>query len=211
MKTMKKLLAALLVLTMVVALASTAFAYKEKEADKYVKFTGSAWGYDKVTNQHGKNNDGQSKGTIALRKGSIAHVVGVKGKWLKIEVPTRGMKDVEFFWFNEKYTKATDSEEVKLIYSAGGSGRSTPEGEEEEIAAKYKKVTVKSGRRTNIRKTASLAGKSLGVIGKGHGTKTVKLHKDHMKVADSRGIFFYHIMYKGKAAWVSSEYTTLKK
>lgn len=206
MKTMKKLLAALLVLTMVVALASTAFAYKEKEDDKYVKFTGSAWGYGKVTNNYGKN-----KGPVALRKGSIAHVVAYKGDWYKIEVPTRGMKDVEFFWFNKKYTKATDSEEVKLIYSAGGSGRSTAEGEEEEIAAKYKKVTVKSGRRTNIRKTASLAGKSLGVIGKGHGTKTVKLHKDHMKVADSRGIFFYHIIYKGKAAWVSSEYTTLKK
>ena len=72
------------------------------------------------------------------------------------------------------------------------------------------KVVVKDGRRTNVRKSYSLEGKSLGVIGKGHSTKSLKLHKDHAIGVDARGVEFYHVMYKGKAAWVSSVYTYLK-
>ena len=59
--------------------------------------------------------------------------------------------------------------------------------------------------RTNVRKTPSLKGKSLGVIGKGHGY-TVKLAKSRKIAYDSRGVMFYAIRYKGKDAWVSSWY-----
>lgn len=204
MRNMKKFVAALLVLTMVAALASTAFAYNVVAADKYVQFTGSAWGYGKVTNDYGKSRSG-----VALRKGSIAHVVATKGKWIQVEIPARGLKTApELIWFNGDYTKDVNATSTCLLFSSGGSGRSAvdPNGQSGTFAAMWKKVTVKSGRRTNIRKTPSLAGKSLGVVGKGHGTKTLKLAKDHRWVTDSRGVPFVHIIYKGKEAWVSIVY-----
>jgi len=202
MKNMKKFVAALLVLTMVVALASTAFATKVVAADKYVEFKGSAWGYGKVTNDYGKNKSG-----IGLRKGSVAHVVATKGKWLQIEIPARGNTGTyELLWFNGDYTKKTSATSTFLLYSSGGSDRSQADDENYgTVLKKYSKLRIKSGRRTNVRSTPSLKGKSLGVIGKGHGY-TVKLAKDHKVGVDTRGVLFYHIQYKGKDAWVSAVY-----
>ena len=204
MRNMKKFVAALLVLTMVAALASAAFAYNVVAADKYVEFTGSAWGYGKVTNDHGKSRSG-----VALRKGSIAHVVAMKGKWLQIEIPARGSLSgaKELLWFNGDYTKDVNSSSEFLVYSSGGSGRSVvdPNAANGNFIG-WKKVTIEKGHRTNVRKTPSLAGKSLGVVGKGHGSYTLKLAKDRAWQVDSRGVMFVHIQYKGKDAWVSSEY-----
>lgn len=212
---MKKFVSALLVLAMILATFSVAFAYKEKAYDewKVVKLKGTAWGYEKVTNNYGKN-----KTSVALRKGCYAWAVAEKGDWYKIRIPGRNGKDPDFYWFNKKYAKVVSFEDIPEnarfnIYSSGGSGRSdeSPYFEPEKVASKYKKVTVKSGRRTNVRDKASLSGKVLGVVGKGHSTKTLKLHKDHVAKYDTRGVKFYHVMYKGKGAWVSEQYVTLKK
>ena len=206
MKSMKKFVAALLVMTMVLALASTAFAYKDKEADKYVLFKKSAWGYEKVTNNYGKR-----KSSVALRKGSIAHVVAVKGDWYKIEIPARKAGAApDLLYFKKKYTKDIAASNALLLFSSGGSGRSSEDPSFERTVPKGIKLRVIKGCRTNVRKTASLKGKSLGVIGKGHGY-SVKLHKDRAYRFDSRGVLFVHIMYKGKPAWVSFEYLEFKK
>ena len=209
MRNMKKLVAALLVLTMVAALAGTAFAYKEIAVSKPIVFKGTAWGYAKVT-----NNRGVDKSGVALKKGSYGNVVAEKGDWYKIVISGRGSSADEYLWFNKKYTRDFDSskDSFSYLFSSGGSDRSGVLGiySATKVAGKYTRVVVKDGRRTNVRKGCSLEGKSLGVIGKGHATKSLKLHKDHAIGVDARGVEFYHVMYKGKAAWVSSVYTYLK-
>lgn len=203
MKNMKKFIAALLVMTMVVALASTALAYVDETDDFNIQFKGTAWGFEKVTNNYGKN-----RSSVALRKGSVAHVVAVKGDWYKVEIPGRNGGDPEYLYFNSKYAKKTASD-ILLLYSSGGSGRSSVNGDVGTVKKGWK-LRVKKGRRTNVRKTASLAGKSLGVVGKGHGY-SLKMHKDRAVKQDDRNVLFFHIMYKGKAAWVSGVYLELYK
>jgi len=204
MKNVKKIVAALLVMMMVLALASTAFAYKEEAIDYKVRFKGSAWGYDHVTNQYGKG-----KSSVAIRKGSVLWASAKKGNWYKIWLPGRGDSEAIALWFCGDYLKTEVEDDWKLVYSSGGSGRSLPEDVTETIAAKYKKVAIaKAGRRSNIRKTASLKGKSLGVLRYG---KTLKLHPDHIKQMDLRGVWFYKVLYNGKPAWISAEYTKLTK
>ena len=205
MKNVKKIVAALLVMMMVLALASTAFAYKEEPVDYKVRFKGTAWGYDHVTNQYGKG-----KSDVAIRKGSVLRTVAKKGNWYKIWIFNRSFTDTEALWFCGDYLKIDVQDDLKLVFSSGGSGRSLPMDETETtIPAKYKKVAIaKAGRRSNIRKSASLAGKSLGVLRYG---KTLKLHPDHIKQMDLRGVWFYKVLYNGKPAWISAEYTKLTK
>ena len=207
MKNVKRIVAALLVMMMVLALASTAFAYKEKPIECKVRFKGTAWGYDHVTNQHGKG-----KSDVAFRKGSVMYAHLKKGSWYGIWVPGRG-DDIDgiTLWFSGDYLKEVDEDTpVVRLYSSGGSGRTMADEEMvDTIPAKYKKVAIaKAGRRSNIRKSASLAGKSLGVLRYG---KTLKLHPDHIKQMDYRGVWFYKVLYNGKPAWISEQYTKLKK
>ncbi|MBQ3424803.1 MAG: SH3 domain-containing protein [Clostridia bacterium] len=204
MKNIKRIVAALLAMMMVVALASTAFAYSEEDIFVLVQFKGSAWGYDHVTNQYGRG-----RSDVAIRKGSTLYAVAKKGNWYKLALPERGTPDYGFLWFNGDYLKIDVEGEERIVYSSGGSGRSFPGDITDTIAAKYKKVAIaKAGRRSNIRKTASLKGKSLGVLRYG---KTLKLHPDHIRQMDTRGVWFYKVLYNGKPAWISAEYTRLKK
>ena len=194
MKSMKKFVAALLVLTMVLALASTAFAYKEVPYSKMVKFTGSAWGYEKVTNNYGKN-----KSSVALRKGTIGLVVAKKGDWYKIWIPARAGKDPEYLWFNKKYVKEGDYDYSYYFFSSGGSGRSG------ELFANsgysFAKKVVKTSGKVNLRKTASLAGKSQGVVKKGK-----KVTLTGKAGVDSRGAVFFEVKSSGKKGYISQEY-----
>ena len=194
MKSMKKFVAALLLLTMVLALASTAFATKEEEYYKYVKFTGSAYGYEKVTNNYGKN-----KSSVALRKGSIAYVVAKKGDWYKIWIHGRGKNDDEALWFNKKYVKELkEYADTKLIYSSGGSGRSHEWYVDSGFS--FAKKAVKTSSKVNLRKSASLAGKSQGVVKKGQ-----KVTLTGKAGVDCRGIVFFEVKYNGKKGFISAE------
>jgi len=117
MKDIRKFLAALLVMSMVLALASTAMAYIDKDADKYVIFKDSAYGYKKIWNNYGHKKDFSG---VVLRKGSIAHVVAVKGDWYKIAIPRKCGDGVELIYFNKKFTKKAPCESTVLIYSTAG-------------------------------------------------------------------------------------------
>ena len=150
MRNMKKLVAALLVLTMVAALAGTAFAYKEIAVFKPIVFKGTAWGYAKVTNNRGVDRSG-----VALKKGSYGYVVAEKGDWYKIVISGRGSSADEYLWFNKKYTRDFDSskDSFSYLFSSGGSDRSGVLGiySATKVAGKYTRVVVKDGRRTNVR------------------------------------------------------------
>lgn len=210
MRNMKKLVAALIVLTMALAMASTALAYTAQEYNHFVQFTGSAWGYEKVTNNYGRN-----RSDVALRKGSIGWADLKKGDWYRVWVISRAAEydwrdESQKLWFNGEYLKDADGP-ARLIFSSGGSGRPTAlaDQDEEKITGGYKYVKIaKSGRRTNIRKSAGLNGKSYGVLRYGH---KLKLHKDMVKKMDGRGVYWYKVVYQGKTRWVSAEYTKLVK
>lgn len=195
MRNMKKFVAALLVLTMVVALASTAFAYKEKEIFKGVTFKKSAWGYGKVTNNYGKNKSG-----VALKKGSYAYVVAEKGDWYKIAIPPRGKGEEEFLWFNKKYIRDyKDGDLGVYVFSSGGSGRLFNGEEMEEKSIKG--MTVKTTGKVNLRKGPGLEKKSLGTVKKGKKvTLTGKFGYD------SRGILFLQVKSSGKVGYISTIY-----
>ena len=207
MKNMKKFAAALIVMSMILALASTAFAYKEEPlADYKVKFIGSAWGYEKVTNQHGVN-----KTDVAIRKGSVMYAAAKKGNWYKIYLVGKAGYAIDAFWFNGDYLKKVSSDtEAKLVFSSGGYNRSLDYTLDAKVKyAKYKTVKVQDGRRVNIRKGPGLNYASLGRKGKGHGY-TLYLHKDHVVVTDWRNVDWLHVKAYNGDSWVSMEYIDRK-
>ena len=206
MKNMKKFAAALIVMSLILALASTAFAYKEEAVVLRMKFTGSAWGYEKVTNQHGVN-----KTDVAFRKGTVWYAVAKKGNWYKMPVLAEGGDSYDEYWFNGDYLKkVSEDTPLKLVYSSGGYKRTIEYTLDAKVKyAKYKTVKVQDGRRVNIRKGPGLTYASLGRKGKGHGYK-LYLHKDHMVVTDSRGVDWLHVKAYNGDSWVSMEYIDRK-
>ena len=206
MKNMKKLAAALIVMSLILALASTAFAYKEEPVLLRMKFIGSAWGYEKVTNQHGVN-----KSDLAMRKGSVWFAVAKKGNWYKMAFYTNAGDNTDEFWFNGDYLKkVSDDTPLKLVFSSGGYNRMPDWQTDAKVKyAKYKTVKVQDGRRVNIRKGPGLNYASLGRKGKGHGYK-LYLHKDHQVISDARGVEWLHVKAYNGNSWVSMEYIDKK-
>ena len=169
MKSMKKFMAALLVMSMVLALASTAFAYTDKDADKYVLFKASAYGYKKIYNNCGHSKDFSN---VVLRMGSIAHVVAEKGSWYKIEIPKKSGEGVELIYFNKKYTKKSPTEDIFLIYSTAGSRRGNGAEITSNIVDAIKGIKIKTSGSTKLYKEGSMKSKAVLSLKKG---KTVKL------------------------------------
>ena len=202
MKSMKKFVAALLVLTMVLAMTSVAFAYKEKKIGDddgvLMKFVGSAWGYHKVTNNYGK-----SKSSVCIRKGSRAFAVAKKGDWYKIRIPARG-KEGKFdtLWFNKKYIKkvTADIDVPHIIFGSGGGGRSTKFTELSNCSV-LKNKKVKTTGKTNLRSTWCLKGKSLGTVKKG-----AKVTLTGKWGGDSRYFIFFEVSYNHKKGYISEGY-----
>ena len=199
---MKKTLAILLVLATLMSLVAVASAAAKIEQFDVVKFTGNAYGYEKA---------GSKKTNVILRKGSCAFVnaVSSNGKWARIVVDWYGDLDdnYEQLWFSTdtmRLLKETDTF-VPLVFASGGSGKSY-QIEKARTFAPAGLTRVKAVGKVNVRKTASLYGKSLGVLRKGQSLKYLK------KVSmDSRGVVFFKVRYNGKDAWVSSYYTKLGK
>ena len=203
MKNLKKFIAALLVLSMLLAVSVSALAKAKIEEDAGAVFTGTAWGY--------KQAKLGTRSKIAICKDSLVQVskVSKDGKWAKVLVDP---DNDTLLWFQTKYLahySEVDEEDMKPIrFAAGGTDHSDEDDEAQEIKYKtsYKKVQVKKGKRTNVRKTASLKGKTLGVVRSGQKIKYLGVRK-----MDLRGVFFYKVKYNGKTAWISSEYTKLVK
>lgn len=202
MKNMKKLMAALLVLSMITALCGTAFAAKftprQAAEGLFVEFTGSAYGYNSPRNS--------SRSDTIVKKGSVGLLVGLKGdKWCKVVVTDgtmNAMGQSKELWFGEKYLKKVKDQDyayIRCIFSSGGNGLSVQEYTTSLEALKGKKI-ITSGK-VNIRPYACLQGNSVGVVKKGK-----ILTCTGVLGYDSRYVFFFQVKYNGKKRFVSAEF-----
>ena len=198
---MKKLVAALLVLTMVLAMCSVAFAapqFTEDDIGKRVKFKGSLSGYDKPLNS--------AKSKVIIRKGSVSQITDVKGdKWVKVAITFKLGEDYDSvpdkqLWFGQDKLELTKQSWSDVVFAAGGSGNSEEIWRSKVFKSLVGKIVKTSGK-VKLRKTASLAGKCQGVVKKG-----TKLKLTGIVGADSRGICFFQVKYNGKKYFVSAEY-----
>jgi hypothetical protein len=221
MKTMKKLVAALLVLTMVLALTGTAMAGCKFSIHEYVKFTCNAVAYSEPSSR--KDTD-----TI-VSKGSIGCVEGVVGNWVRVRLTPYGT-DGNFTcpdfgtcwtgWFKAgdlKSSVAAVNGDVLVRFSNGGVGLSKPRYRDttgfyyfkDEGATRisddcYRKV--KATAKVWLHYTPSLSdsfGKALH--------KDQKVNYRRRYSFDDRGVMFYGVWKSGKCLWVSSLYTKLVK
>ena len=218
MKNIRKLVAALLVLSMVLALTGTAFAAaKFTKADKgvYVKFTGNMYAYNKPSHS--------SKSKILVRKGSTALITNVSAnqKWVRLKITPdvteydeKKDEDVVLsagkeMWFGvDRLSRVTSErhESIHVTFSSGGSSLSKEE--ERAYDPRLKKVgKVKITGKVNLRKKASLQGKSQGTVKKG-----TKLTLTGVLGMDTRGVIFFQVKVKNRSGkyFVSEEYTNLK-
>jgi len=233
---MKKLIATLLVLTMVLALTGTvAMADCKFKAGDYVKF-------NKNTHLYDGHHDSDRTGTI-VRKGSIACVIGTSGsKWVQLRLePIIVNGDVSGYILPTDYqvkeyhvwVKADDLKKISLekaltslvwkgqdgtkyvigyadthvVFSENGNGNKNSR----ELAAFKENTTpdlkhVKATAKVWLRKSYSL-----------HKSYGKALHKDdkvcyrHCFGVDTRLVAYYGVRYEGKNLWVSSEYSKLVK
>ena len=221
MKTMKKLVAVLLVLTLALALTGTAMAAcKFKEGD-HLKFT-------KNTNVYSAPRD-RSKTDTIIHKGSWAKVICTSGsKWVKLQLnfmdksktgwfridnlkvisdPKKYWKDVNFKNPQGQIIADFGMVDIYVTYSKLGKGMSS------ETAHYYiDDVTadcydhVKADATVWMHKVAALQKKVVPALHKGD-----KLKYRFRVGIDSRGIWFYGIRKNGKDLWVSAQYSHLVK
>ena len=215
MSRMKKLVAALLVLTMTLALMGSAMAGCKFQEGACVKFTKNTVAYN--------HKGGKATSTI-VRKGSLAIIDCVSGDWVKLILDYTGITR----WFKTdnlvvttkgKYVDEIGEELfIYVTYSQGGVGKSVelitfddddPIDENDlnnwRISADcYKRVKATAS--VWLHKESSLK-KNYGVA-LHNGDKVTYRRKWGM---DSRFIKFYGVRYKGKCLWVSSRYSKLVK
>jgi hypothetical protein len=218
---MKRLVAALLVLTMVLALTGTAMAdckFKDGDIAKFVK---NAVAY---TGPHNYNDT-----STIVRKGSWAEVICVKGDWIKLRlVPKEVYVDgvplpndrIPTAWFKSSDLKVIPprmwrvyvngvqvaQSRYHVVFCQGGKDMSWPIPNAIIGNIEMDKCHVKATAKVWVRKTHALrqnTGKAL------HDGDVVKFR--HQIGFDTRLIPFYSIRYEGKCRWVSSEYSKLVK
>ena len=207
MKNLKKFVAALLVLTMVLATGSVAFAssakFTKKDVDNYtwLKFDGSLYAFDKPKFS--------SKTNIIVKKGSAALLLDVSkdGKWaeLLLSLYTARNQTVTKWFRTDKLSIAgnssTDYKYGRVIFASGGSDMSDEFLRLKKKIGQYTNKTVVTTGKVNLRKTASLKGKSLGIVKKGEKVKLTGIVG-----MDWFGVVFFQVNYKGKTYFVSGEY-----
>lgn len=197
---MKRFVAVLLVLTMVLSLTSVAFAKEKKFDGVRVKFTGSAYGYKQA---------GANRSKVIVKKGSYTKSIKSKIKggkeWVLIKVD-----DIECdeLWFSADYLAHTSKKGTMIVFAGGGSGRSEVAGSKtwDVLAYDKKQHHVQATGNVNIRKKACLDSEICGVLRKGK-----KLYYTQYFAEDDREVLFYQVRYNGKNRWVSSKYTKIVK
>ena len=213
MKTMKKLVAALLVLTMVLALTGAAFAETVSNkicVGEHVKFT-------KNTVAYTAPRDSKDTDTI-VRKGSIAYVVDTCGsKWVKLQLNYSDPSKTG--WFKTSNLKETNkflttvtfggvefgTVDIYVVYSNAGVGGSS-------VLFNNVKDTV--NKCVQVKATSKVWMHYQPCLKKNYGRalhKGDKVKYRYLLGMDDRYVGFYGIRYKGKCLWVSSEYSRLIK
>lgn len=205
---MKKLVATLLVLTMVLALTGSAFAETICVND-YVKFTKNSYAY---TAPHADKRSSDPE--VIVNKGSIGEVMAKKNGYYKIRLtPVLADGSYMFGWFKKgdvklsKYVVGT-VDGVLVHFSNGGNGFSKPDT--------YIGIVKDTGNpgKCHVKATAKVWMHYTPSLSNSYGKA---LHKDdkvkyrHVFGFDTRGVLFYGIRYSGKNLFVSSWYSKLVK
>jgi len=215
MSKMKKVVAALLVLTMVLALVGSAMADCKFQEGTCVKFTKNTVAY--------KHKCGKATSTI-VRKGSLAIVNRVSGDWVELILDYTGITR----WFKTdnlvvakkgKYVPVVGEDlYIYVTYAQGGVGKSVEliTFDDDDPTEEYdiNNLRISADCYKHVKATASVWLHKESSLKKNYGAA---LHKDQ-KVTyrrkwgiDSRFIVFYGVRYKGKCLWVSSRYSKLVK
>lgn len=205
---MKKIVAALLVLTMVLALTGSAMAGCKFPEGKWVEFKKNAPVYNCV--------DGKAKKAI-VHKGSTSQVVeNYKDEWVKLYIDdigtTRWFKTDALKGWKGKKVKMDDGtcvylQFVRVTYAQGGVGMSKYYEETEDIITPSCYKYVKADKGSVWMHKHSCLKYNLGqAIPKGKKGKY-----QFAFGVDERGVLFWKVRYNGKCGFVSSEYTTLTK
>ena len=182
---MKKFIAALLVLTMV--LATTALAACDIKAGMYVEFKKDSAAYTAAKSS--------KKTASEVQKGSTAWCDKVCGKYARLIVnfaagTTR--------WFKTADLKSTDKEYTRVVWAKGGKGMSTCDKGTIGYYAPIKGYYIKVSGHTNLRKNPGMKCKSQGVVEKG----------DLLKLTgrfgfDDRYVEWFEVCKGGKKLWIS--------
>ncbi len=217
---MKKLVAALLVLTMVLALTGSAFAESICVGD-YVKFTKNGYAYSEP-----KSYKKVSGPEVIVRKDSVGKALAKKGDYVFVQL-TEGLpiKDLgnycdgsgNYFWgywFKKGVldtVKKDAHKYIHVVFGNGGNGKSKlfyeniPDAGLTQINDSCKKH-VKATAKVWMHYHASLSssyGKAL------HNGDKVTYRRVYGR--DTRGQLFWGIKYKGKCLYVSSAYSKVVK
>ena len=210
---MKKIIAALLVLTMVLALTGSALADHLCAGD-YVKFKKNAYAYSEP-----KSSKKIDDPYIIVSKGSYAKVIAKKGDYVFLQL-TPGYYSEDLgntyevesglwawgYWFKTSDLSECKTEIILVRFSNGGNGKSKPTGDIVEDTVNVCKDHVKADAKVWMHKTPSLSNSYGRALHKGD-----KVKYRHLLGTDTRGVVFYGIRYKGKCLWVSCLYTHLVK
>ena len=204
---MKKLIAALLVLTLVLALTGSAFAETICVGD-YVKFTKNSYAY---TAPHADKQSSDPQ--VIISKASVGEVIDKHNGYYQIRL-TPILTDGTFMagWFKKgdvKLGKPVNGsvDGVYVRFSNGGNGFS------KQIAETITPDTLNPGK-CHVKATARVWMHNTPSLSNSYGKA---LHKDdkvkyrHVFGLDTRLVVFYGIRYEGKNLFVSSLYSKLVK
>ena len=189
---MKKFIAALLVLTMVLSLASVAMAACDIKAGMMVEFKCDSAAYTAAKSS--------KKTASEVRKGSTAQCVALCGKYAKVLV---NEADGTCRWFKTCDLKKSDVSFTRVIWAKGGKGMSTCL-KTRLFVKQLKGVMIKVKGHTNLRKNPGMKFKSQGVV-----EKCDKLKMTGYIGLDNRPVLWLEVCKDGKKLWLSEAFADL--
>ena len=186
---MKKFTAALLVLAMLLAVASTALAACDIKANMWVEFKKDSNSYTEAKSSKQTKN--------VVQKGSRAYCDKICGKYARLCV---NVSANTWRWFKTADLKPTDKDWTKVVWAKGGKGMSSCQKDRiYNLPAGIKGLYVKVSGHTNLRKDPGLEHKSQGVV-----EKCDKLKLTGKYGYDNRGMAWLQVCVKGDKLWVST-------
>jgi len=187
---MKRFIAALLVLTMVMALAGTALASCDIKAGMWVEFKKDSAAYTEA--KSGK------KTASEVQKGSSAWCDKVCGKYARLIV-NEAAETTRWFKVDDLKKASADRAFTHVVWAKGGKGMSTCIKDTIIKEPAIKGFYVKVSGHTNLRRNPGMKFSSRGVVEKG----------DLLKLTgytgfDDRGAMWVQVCNKGEKVWLSA-------
>ena len=189
---MKKIIAAMLVLTMVLALGSTALASHCVSAGMYVKFCKDTPAYTEAKSSKETTN--------VVQKGSTAWCDKICGKYARVIVNVSA--DTKC-WFRISDLCPADGDHLytRVVWARGGKGMSTCRKSSISYIRAIKGFYVKVTGHTNLFRNPGMKFSSQGMVEKG---KLLKL--TGYTGFDDRGVMWVQVCFKGKKVWLSTNF-----